>query len=429
MGKHYNTPRQFSSSDPLDAGKSAGSRDHAHDNGTERARLLARLSDFLNHLASIDAICDAVIEDTGTLFQADFASVFLATESRYLKYVGGFGLSTEFISRVERTARDDASSYFLSGANDALFIADVNAEPVRSPYQALLQALSICALASLPLINRGKLLGFMTLYHEAVREYTPDEQHTLQVVANMLALAVANTQFIEAKQGEDKARDRFLSALSHELRTPLTSIMGFTQVIRKRLASTPNSDSRLSDQLEVLWAQSQRLNRLIDTFVDLSHIERGEFEINLGKVELAGILRAAVQQAVAQARTPRQVETHISEPFIWVHGDSKRLEQVFAQVISNGLKYSASDTPVHLTASLDQTEGRVTVEVVDRGPGIPQNLRKVIFQRGNPGDAQRSGGLGVGLFLTKTIVEAHGGTIAIQSSPNEGTKVTIVLPV
>jgi signal transduction histidine kinase len=123
------------------------------------------------------------------------------------------------------------------------------------------------------------------------------------------------------------------------------------------------------------------------------------------------------------------VETHISEPFIWVHGDNKRLEQVFAQVISNGLKYSASDTPVHLTASLDQAEGRVTVDVVDRGPGIPQNLRKVIFQRGNPGDAQRSGGLGVGLFLTKTIVEAHGGTIAIQSSPNEGTTVTIVLPV
>jgi signal transduction histidine kinase len=183
------------------------------------------------------------------------------------------------------------------------------------------------------------------------------------------------------------------------------------------------------DQLEVLWTQAQRLNRLIDTFVDLSHIERGEFEINLGKVELLALLRAAVTQAVGQARTGHTVETEFSDPYIWVHGDGRRLEQVFTHVISNGIKYSPPGQPVLLTARLEPREGRVVVDVIDRGPGIPQHLRKDIFERSNPGDAQRSGGLGVGLFLTRTVVEAHGGHITLQSSPTEGTTVTIILPV
>lgn len=391
-------------------------------------RLMSRLSDYLNHSAALDAICEAVIEDAGAWFEADSASVFLVSDSRHLQYVAGFGLSAQFVSRVEQTTGEEASSYFLSSANTPLMLSDLRAEPPRSPQQELLREEGFCALASLPLVNRGKLLGFMTLYYEDARPFS-EERDGLEMVANMLALAVANTRFTEAKQGEDRARDRFLSALSHELRTPLTSIMGFTQVIRKRLANTPNADPRLADQLEVLWTQAQRLNRLIDTFVDLSHIERGEFEINQGKVELTAILRAAVKQAVGQARTNQPVETRFSEDYIWVHGDGKRLEQIFTHVISNGLKYSPPDKPVEVNARIEQQDSRVIIDVVDCGPGIPQHLRKDLFQRSNPGDAQRSGGLGVGLFLARTVVEAHGGHIGLQSSPTEGTTVTIVLPV
>jgi signal transduction histidine kinase len=390
---------------------------------------MAQLSGYLNHSAGLDAICEAVIEDAGTLFHADCASVFLVVDTRHLKYVAGFGLSTEFVSRAEQITGEEASSYFLASANAPLLVSDLSAEPPRSPHQALLRDVGICALASLPLTNRGKLLGFMSFYYEEARPYSEEEQYGLEMVANMLALSVSNTQFMEAKQGEDRARNRFLNALSHELRTPLTSIMGFTQVIRKRLANAPDPDPRLVDQLEVLWTQAQRLNRLIDTFVDLSHIERGEFEINLGKVELTAILRAAVKQAVGQARTSQPVETNFSDDYIWVHGDGKRLEQIFTHVISNGLKYSPPDKPVLVNARLDQQAGRITIDVIDRGPGVPPHLRKDLFERSNPGDAQRSGGLGVGLFLTRTVVEAHGGHIGIQSSPSEGTTVSIVLPV
>ena len=387
-----------------------------------------RLSDLVNRAAGLDALCEAVIEDSGTMFGADGASVFLVTGSRYLKYAAGFGLSAHFVEQVEQIAGNEATSHFLSNSDGPLIIPNLAVEHVSLSYRQLLARAGFTSLASLPLINKGKHLGFITLYHEEAREYSQAERYSLQIVANMLAVAVANTQFLEAKSGEDQARDRFLSALSHELRTPLTSIMGFTQVIRKRLSSTSAADPRLVDQLEVLWAQAQRLNRLIDTFVDLSHIESGEFEIHLGKVELAAVLRAAIQQALGQARTNQPLETHCSDPYIWIHGDARRLEQVFTHVISNALKYSPPDKPVLVSCRLEPPDNRVIVEVVDRGPGIPQHLRKDLFARNNPGDAQRSGGLGVGLFLTKTVVEAHGGHVSIQSSPNEGTVVSVVLP-
>lgn len=398
------------------------------------AVLLARLSETVNASGDLAAICQMFAEEVGDLFEADAASVFLATGPRYLNYTAGSGLSQRFIAHVEETASAEASSQFLSRLQGPTIIRDIRQEQIAPPYGRLLLDEGITALASFPMRNRGKLLGFTTLYYKKARDFSEADIseadiNVLRSFTNLLALSVANVQFTEAKQGENKARDRFLNALSHELRTPLTSILGFTQVIRKRFINAPGTDARLLDQLEVLWTQAQRLNRLIDTFVDLSHIERGEFEINLGKVELGTVLGSAVAQALGQARSKQRVEVQITDPTIWVLGDRRRLEQVFTHIVSNALRYSPPDEPIVVRCRVDATQGHVVVDVSDSGPGIPVHLRKDIFERLNPGDAQRSGGLGVGLYLSRTVIEAHGGHISVQSSPSEGTTITIVLPV
>lgn len=393
------------------------------------AVLLARLSETVNASGDLSAICQMVAEEVGDLFDADAASVFLATGPRYLNYTAGFGLSQRFIAHVEEIASEGASSQFLSRLQGPTIVHDIVQEQIAPPYGQLLPDEGITALASFPMRNRGKLLGFTTLYYKKARDFSEADINVLRSFANLLALSVANVQFTEAQQGENKARDRFLNALSHELRTPLTSILGFTQVIRKRFTNAPGTDARLLDQLEVLWTQAQRLNRLIDTFVDLSHIERGEFEINMGKVELGTVLRSAVAQALGQARSRQRVEVQIADSPIWVLGDNKRLEQVFTHIVSNALRYSPPDQPIVVRCRVDETEGHVVVAVSDSGPGIPVHLRKDVFERSNPGDAQRSGGLGVGLYLSRTVIEAHGGHISVQSSPSDGTTITIVLPV
>ncbi len=433
MEDRDNIPQDSTRLSAADVSLSAPSSQHQGDSETGHARSsalsLARLSDMVNASGDLAAVCEAVVEEAGRLFEADAASVFLTTGSRYLKHMAGFGLSPEFIIQVEEIAATETTSQFLSGDRGPIIVRDVRQDHIAPTYLKLIIAEGISSLASFPLRNMGNLLGFVTLYHENTRDYADEDSYALRTFANLLALSVANVQFTEAKQGEDKARDRFLNALSHELRTPLTSIMGFTQVIRKRLSNAPGTDARLRDQLEVLWTQAQRLNRLIDTFVDLANIERGEFEINLGKVDLATVLRSAVTQALGQARSRQHVETQISDSIILVHGDNKRLEQVFTHIVSNALRYSPPEQPILVQCHLEKMQGRVVVVVSDSGPGISPHARKNIFERSNPGDAQRSGGLGVGLYLSKTVVEAHGGHISIQSSPAGGASITIVLPV
>lgn len=421
--------------DRLGAGDDgASTRIEANTGGdeVEPVVLLSRLSDAVNASDDLESIGAAVLDEAAAIVHADSAAVFLISPSHYISYLSGFGLSDVYVARLEELARSESASSYIATVTHPVFNADVRADvrqgSMVAEYRDLLLKEGILSFAVFPLINRDRLLGFLALFAEDARDLSKDRPETLHTVANMLALAVANVQFTNARRGEDKARDRFLSALNHELRTPLTSIMGFAQVIRKRLANEPAPDPRLVDQMEVLWTQAQRLNRLIDTFVDLSNIERGEFEIDHGKVDLVLVLRAAVQQAKAQARSKQVVELKISEPAILVHGDGKRLEQVFTHVVSNALRHSPPDRPIIVRCEVAQSSGAVVVEVVDRGSGIPPHMRRDIFERQGPGDAQRSGGLGVGLYLSKKIVEAHGGHVELQSSADSGTTVTIALP-
>jgi signal transduction histidine kinase len=205
--------------------------------------------------------------------------------------------------------------------------------------------------------------------------------------------------------------------------------MGFAQLIRKRLNASGTADPRLIEQLDVLWAQAQRLNRLIDTFVDMSRIERGEFEITQGQIELIGILRAAGEQALAQAGSHNKIEYDLPSKPLWLHGDSKRLEQALSHVISNAIRYSPHDQPIKISCEEDSAEKTATIEIIDQGPGIPSARLKEVFDRDHPGSPLKSGGLGVGLYLSKMIVEAHGGQISIDSETGKGTRVVIVLPV
>jgi signal transduction histidine kinase len=170
------------------------------------------------------------------------------------------------------------------------------------------------------------------------------------------------------------------------------------------------------------------LNRLIDTFVDLAHIEQGSFEISMGRVELVSVVHSAVEQAFAQSGVGSRVETGLPAQPIWIHGDQRRLEQVFAHLLSNAIRYSPAGSQIRVTLAARQPEGRAVVEVADRGPGLPPWMHQRLFEPFQEQPSPGTGGLGVGLFLSRTIVEAHGGHISAASPDDGGTIVTVVLP-
>ncbi len=374
-----------------------------------------------------DTIEKAVLE-VGNLFQAVMGGLFLYEQERELKYQAGFGFSPGFIRDIEEVNKTDLAIRYVSGITSPLVAPDARSDPSTLAIGKAATSDGIVTLAWSPLISGGETLGLLLLCHKAERPYSSDDLGLLQMLVALLALTAANTRLAASPRSADGTKDRLFNVLSHELRTPLTSIMGFTQIVRKRLGNAQAPDTRVLSQLDVIWAQAQRLNRIIDTFVDIANIERGDFTISHGRVELGSVLRSAVRQANAQATTQPQINADIPDNLVWVHGDAKRLEQAFGHILANAIRYSPRDRAAELACAMPGPEREVTVTITDWGPGIPANRRKEVFDRFSSEEAS-AGGLGVGLYISKTIIEAHGGRISLQSDVGKGTTMSVVLPV
>ncbi len=395
-----------------------------------QAALLARVAKLVCGRTDTDTVLDRITEEAADLVGASRAAVFLLNSEHRPRYVTGFGLSDEFIDQIEPALAGQTALLSAQQLISPLVVEDARHQPpaIKSLHRLML-ANGVITMVCLPLIYHGNLLGLLTLYHDARYTYGKDDTNTLLALTGFMTLAVVTDHTSQARREEHRHQDRFFSLLSHELRTPLTSIVGFAQLIKKKLTSMPPADPRLVEHTNILWVQAQRLSRLIDTFVDLAHIERGEFALNHGKVELVTLLKNAIEQACSISRTSVQLVVNLPDHQLWVHGDSKRLERVFIHVISNAIQYSPSGMPVEVLCHHNSEQGKVLVQVTDKGPGIPPDRLAHIFDRSDYKDPLGAGGLGLGLYISKIIIEAHGGHISIDSSPKYGTTVLITLPV
>ena len=397
-------------------------------NGRHYGRVLARVSDMVNGSIDTFTIIRQIMHEAATLFSAERAMVLLYESDDDLTYLLGSGFTPEQARTLEETACEESSARYLAGITSPAIISTRARDDGGSGLSDWAASVGASTLMLAPLVHTSELLGFLVLGHRDSRDYSEEDLLALRTLCNLMALTVGSYRSASTEQEVGGGKDRFLSALSHELRTPLTSIMGFTQIIRRRLSASGAGDARLMDQLEVLWTQAQRLSRLIDTFVDISNVERGEFALNLGKVELVSVLKKAVDQSLAQDRHHHQIMMDTASGPVWVHGDGKRLEQVFNHVLSNALRYSPQDKPVVVALDERRSHGKVLVSITDYGPGIPSDRLKTIFERFHEKDVLKAGGLGVGLYISKMILEAHGGHISIESTQGRGTVVSLTLP-
>jgi signal transduction histidine kinase len=219
---------------------------------------------------------------------------------------------------------------------------------------------------------------------------------------------------------EDRARrlkDDFLSIVSHELRTPLTSIQGYSQLLESRLRAAPERNAKELAHLAVIRSQVARMRRLVDDLLDVSRIDRrGGVSIEPEPVDLAEELRE-VAARTRREHPEREVVLEIPET-LPVEADRDRIAQVLANLVDNALKYSPQGGPILLTAA-GEADG-VTVSLADEGIGIPTEQLDLVFQRFYQADddagRRRFTGLGLGLYICRAIVEAHGGSIS--AAPN-----------
>ncbi len=221
----------------------------------------------------------------------------------------------------------------------------------------------------------------------------------------------------------ERLKSDLVNTVSHELRTPLSGVLGFTKLL---LTRDFDSETR-RHYLGIVDAQARRLSELIDDFLDVRRIEEGRFERAREVVDVSSLLREEAQLYSAQSRR-HQLALELPRAPLPVLGNPDRLRQVIGNLLSNAIKYSPQGGVVELAAEADGDA--VRVEVRDQGIGIPSHQQPQIFTKFFRGDAAASGitGTGLGLAVSRDIVEAHGGRIGFTSAEGEGTTFFVELP-
>lgn len=225
-------------------------------------------------------------------------------------------------------------------------------------------------------------------------------------------------------------RDEFLSIASHELKTPLTSIKLQSQLFKRMVARKdplvyhPERLDRIMDQTD---RHVTRLVRLVDDMLDISRIRTGKLSISKEIVSCADLVEEVIQRFKSQFQDANFLGPHIENPDLYIcFCDKIRIEQVLVNLLNNSLKYGLG-RPVHL--SLEISEGMIEFSVYDQGPGISKQDQDKIFSRFKRAiPASEVSGLGLGLYIAKQIVEAHGGLINVESELGVGSRFFFLLP-
>ncbi len=287
----------------------------------------------------------------------------------------------------------------------------------------------VTSLMIAPLKHRRQVIGHITLMRDAGGPaYTHDDETLLEDLAHRAAQAIENARLYGEAQAAVVARDEFLSIASHELRTPLTALRLALENMRR--VTTREALDRLPPQhvervLATAERQGQRLEKLVAALLDVSRIHMGRLELDVEDVELG--------EAVNDALAHIEDEAAQSGSAIEVRGapvrgcwDRLRVSQVVTNLLSNAVKYGGGK-PVEV--EFGPRADRAWLQVRDRGIGIEPGDLSQIFERFERAVSSRNyGGLGLGLYIVKRIVESHGGTIRVDSTPGEGSAFVVELP-
>ncbi len=224
----------------------------------------------------------------------------------------------------------------------------------------------------------------------------------------------------------DQMKNQLLSIVSHELRTPLAAIKGFTTTLLREDVRWDEATQR--DFLKIIEEETDRLGELIDNLLDMSQIEAGALRVDKEPTQLRNVVREAVDRARRRTETHWFVVDLPAElPRVWA--DPRRIRQVLNNLLENAIKYSPGGGQITVAAEVEGDH--LAVSIADSGPGIPAPYLDKIFQRFFQVDAastRRTGGSGLGLSISKGIVEAHGGRIWAESSPGQGSVFRFTLP-
>ena len=381
--------------------------------------VVPRLADFCLILAA---------EEDGTLQQVATAHSNLSEAPAVKRLADEFSSSSAAQrsgARILKTGRSQMCCDLQNGALHEVFDLEEDRELIRS--------LAATSYIAVPLRAHDRVLGAIIMVNTNPERICGTEELSLaEELAHRAALALDNAGLYKTAQNAraeaeraNLAKDSFLAMLSHELRTPLTPVL--TSVFA--LEQNDELPEEVRGALQMIRRNVELEARLIDDLLDLTRISKGKVQLSLELVDAHLLLRNALE--ICQADIDQKslaLETDLSAADVCLEADPARLQQIFWNLIKNAVKFTPEKGRVRIrTANIDS---KLRVEVTDTGLGIDSDSLLKIFNAFEQGERTRSGGLGLGLAITKALVETHQGEITAESAGrNKGAIFTVAFPV
>jgi signal transduction histidine kinase/CheY-like chemotaxis protein len=385
---------------------------------------LYELADHLHRTRSLDEVYEAALKAIVVSLECDRASILLFDQQGAMRFVASGGLSSSY-----RRAVEGHSAWKATDPNPApIHIDDVETAEMSESLRASIQAEGIGALAFIPLVSNGRLIGKFMAYFDAPHAFSRDDMDLCRMIARQIAFAIERNLAEDQLRAADRRKDEFIAMLSHELRNPLAAI-GLAVQVQKHTSPDNPSQQQARDIIE---RQTASLTRLVDDLLEVSRITSGRIQLQMRRVALDEIVEhvlESVRATIAQHR--HEMDISLPTARIWLQADPARLEQVLINLINNAAKYTDRLGRIQLVAERDGDQA-VVLRVIDNGIGIePELLPQVfsLFTQARRSLDRSDGGLGIGLSLVRRLVEMHGGTVSATSVVGKGSEFVVRLPV
>ncbi len=315
-----------------------------------------------------------------------------------------------------------------------VIVSDISSDPLWKDFRQLALAHGLKACFSTPIPgSAGNVLGTFAIYYKSIRKPSEFDLELVDSAIQIAQLAIERNQqdkeIINAKEEAEKAslaKSEFLSRMSHEFRTPLNAILGFGQLMELKDESQLSADCK--NHVKFILKGGNHLLELVEEILDLSKIESGEMELKIEKVDIQDTVKEVLTffQPISTEAQVKIENKMMKTPSVLVNVDSLRLKQVLINLISNAIKFNREGGKVVLEGG-QNISGRVAIKISDTGVGIPSNMLDEVFEPFKRFEKNAPGvkGTGIGLAITKNLIEMMGGNIQLDSVLSEGSVFTL----
>jgi signal transduction histidine kinase len=376
----------------------------------------------------VDEAFNAFIGELGALIPFERVTIVLVDGDRAeVMAAAGRGVERVFPRGSARPVAGSVLEEVLRGH----VVYRESMRPPQYPEEEELMNLGLESRLLAPLQVGPRTIGMLGLVRERPRSFTSEDVELASLLGRLVATAVQNIRSYEAERKTveelrrlSALRADFVSLVSHELRSPMAAVIGAARTLQGRWREL-SADKRQSF-LELISDETTRLANLIADVLDTSRIEAGTFTFSFTDVDVADVVHDVVATAAVGQDEVRVRAEVGSVPRI--RADRQRLQQVLQNLVDNAVKYSPAHADVTVSARTEN--GVVRIAVRDEGPGIPREDQRLIFEKfGRSTAGAAKPGTGLGLFIARSIAEAHGGTLAVDSEPDRGSVFTLELPI